>query len=128
MDQVQSEGWATGRHTVTVKPPTVGKCGINLGPGGTFTRNTGTAGTFKAGVDLEKEIGISLSAQSGYDKNVSIKYKFPSEGGYMCGSDNLPTVAAWDLMSPCDTQGHCVASSSGASIRARMRSRSASHQ
>jgi hypothetical protein len=128
MQQVQPEGWATGRHTVKVKPPLLDKCGINLGPGGTFTRNTGTAGTFKAGVDLEKEIGISLSAESGYNKDVSVKYAFPHEGGYMCGSNGYPTHSAWDLMSPCDTHGHCVQSSSQASLRAWAWLRGASRQ
>jgi hypothetical protein len=125
--QVQPEEWETGKHTVSVKPPPVDKCGRNFGSGGVFTRDSGTAGTFKAGVDLKKEIGISLSAKSGYDKNVSIKYTFPSEGGYLCGSNNVPSVAAWDLMSPCDTQGHCVQSASAASIRTWARSRGASH-
>jgi hypothetical protein len=111
---------------VNVKPPPVDKCGRNFGPHGTFTRNTGTAGTFKAGVDLKKVIGISLSAQSGYAKKVPITYTFPHEGGYLCGSNNYPSVA-WDLMDPCNTQGQCVASSSMASIQARTRSRGASH-
>jgi len=128
MQQVQPEGWATGRHTVKVKPPSLDKCGTNVGPHGTFTRNTGTAGTFKAGVDLKKVIGISLSAESGYNNDVSIRYTFPHEGGYMCGSNNFPNVAAWDLMSPCDTQGHCSQSSSEASSRALARLRGSSHQ
>ncbi len=33
--------------------------------GGIFTRSNGRAGTFKAGVDLKKEIGISVSASPG---------------------------------------------------------------
>ena len=111
---------------MNVNPPPIDKCGENLGNGGVYIRNTGTAGTFTAGVDLKKVVGISLSAQSGYNKNVSIIYTAPSEGGYMCGSNNLPILAAWDLMSPCDNHGHCVASSA-ASIRAWARSRSASH-
>lgn len=127
LHQVQPEIWATGQHKVNVKPPPVDKCGINLGPGGTFTRSTGTAGTFKAGVDLKKVIGINLSAQSGYNKQVSIKYTFPSEGGFMCGSNGYPSVSAWDLMSPCNAQGACVGSSSTASIRTWTRSRKPSH-
>lgn len=127
LHQVQPEVWATGRNTVNANPPPVDKCGENLGRGGTFTRNTGTAGTFNAGVDLKKVIGISLSAQSGYNKQVSIKYTAPSEGGFLCGSNNYPSVSAWDLMDPCNTHGVCVASSSTASIRARTRSRGASH-
>jgi hypothetical protein len=58
----------------------------------------GTAGTFKAGVALKKVIGINLSAQSGYNKNVRIKYTFPSEGGFLCGNNNLPSVAAFGEM------------------------------
>src|SRR6185437_13627093 len=103
LHQVQPEVWATGRNTVNVNPPPIDKCGVNLGSGGVYIRTTGTAGTFKAGVDLTKVIGISLSAQSGYNKNVSITYTFPSEGGFLCGSNNYPSVAAWDLMSPCNT-------------------------
>jgi hypothetical protein len=122
--QVQPEFWATGRHTVNVKPPPVDKCGRSFGNGGTYTRNSGTAGTFKAGVDVS---GISLSAQSGYNKNVSITYTFPHEGGYLCGSNNYPSVAAWDLMDPCNTQGTCVASSSTAKTQARTRARGAPH-
>lgn len=127
LHQVQPEIWATGLHKVNVKPPPIDKCGENLGGGGTFTRKSGTAGTFKAGVDLKKVIGISLSAQSGYNKQVSITYTAPSEGGFMCGSNNLPILAAWDLMSPCNSRGVCVGSSSTASTRASARSRGASH-
>jgi hypothetical protein len=126
LHQVQPEIWATGRNNVNVKPPTIDKCGRNFGPHGTYTRQSGTAGTFKAGVEL-KEIGVSLSAQSGYNKNVAIKYTFPHEGGYLCGNNNYPSVSAWDLMSPCNTQGLCVTSSLTASIRARTQSHGASH-
>jgi hypothetical protein len=123
MHQIQPEHWVTGRATVNVKPPSIDKCGINMGRGGTITRDTGMAGTFKAGADV---MGVSLSAQSGYNKNVSIKYTAPQEGAYLCGSNNDPLQAAWDLLSPCDKDGNCV-SSSAASIRAWARSREASH-
>src|SRR5215469_11666569 len=46
MAQAQPEVWATGRQTVNVQPPPIGKCGIDIGPGGTFNRTMGTAGTF----------------------------------------------------------------------------------
>ena len=105
--QVQSEAWATGRHEQNVKPPPLnGQCGFNFGPGGTFTRSSGTAGTFSAGVDLKKVIGIDLSAQSGYNQNVSIKYTFPSEGGFLCGTNNFPSVASFDIMDPCSASGY----------------------
>jgi hypothetical protein len=98
--QVQPEGWVTGSRTVKVVPPPTEKCSKAFHGGEIFTRDTGTAGTFMAGVDLEKEIGISLSAQSGYNKNVSITYTFPSEGGFLCGTNNVPSTAAWDEMDP----------------------------
>lgn len=126
MHQVQPESWETGMHTVNAKPPSIDKCGINMGRGGTITRDTGTAGTFKAGVDLGKVIGISLSAQSGYNKDVSITYTAPREGAYLCGSNNAPPVAAWDILSPCDKNGNCV-SSLPTSFGAWSRSLRASH-
>jgi len=104
--QVQSEAWATGRHEQNVKPPAIDQCGANLGPGGTFTRSSGTAGTFSAGVDLKKVIGIDLSAQSGYNQNVSIKYTFPSEGGFLCGTNNFPSASAWIIMDPVSSTTH----------------------
>jgi hypothetical protein len=108
MTQVQPEIWVTGRHTVNIKAPNVSnKCSVNLGPGGVFTRNSGTAGTFSAGVDLKKEIGFNLSAQSGYNQNVSIKYTFPSEGGFLCGTNGYPSVASFDIMDPCNATS-CV--------------------
>jgi hypothetical protein len=117
MVQVQPQVWVTGSRTVKATSPLLDKCSIRYHPGQTFTRSSGSAGTFEAGVDLKKEIGISLSAKSGYNKDVSIKYTFPS-GGFLCGSDNYPSVAAWDIISPCDKQGNCVASASAAGIRA----------
>lgn len=59
----------------------------------------GSGVTFTADVDLKKEIGINLSAKSGYNNNVSITYTFPS-GGFLCGSNNYPRIAAWDIMDP----------------------------
>lgn len=112
MNQVLAEVWATGHNEVNVKPLPIDKCGASFGPGGIYIRKAGTAGTFKAGADLKKVIGIDLSAQSGYDHNVSITYKFPSEGGFLCGSNDYPSVARWDLMDPCNGQGVCVGSSS----------------
>lgn len=100
MYQVQPEVWVTGDREVSVAPPVTDppdKCSHRFHPGGTFTRSIGTAGTFKAGVDLKKEIGISLSAQSGYTKNVSITWTFPS-GGYLCGTNGYPSVAAFNVM------------------------------
>ncbi len=101
--QVLPEVWATGEHVVAVKPPPLGKntCGEHIHGGGIFTRSSGKAGTFKAGVDLKKDgLGISVSTQSGYNKNVSITYTFPSGGGFMCGNNALPTISAFDEMSP----------------------------
>ena len=87
----------------SVKPPPLAKntCGEHIPGGHTFTRSSGKAGTFKSGVDLKKDgLGISVSAQSGYSKNVSITYTFPSGGGFMCGNNALPTVSQFDEMSP----------------------------
>jgi hypothetical protein len=99
MHQVQPEVWVEGNRKVNVTSPLIDKCSAPFPPGQTITRKSGTAGTFKAGVGLKKVIGINLSAQSGYNKNVSIKYTFPS-GGFLCGSNNYPSVSAWDIMSP----------------------------
>jgi len=65
LHQVQPEVWVLGDHAVSVKPPFFNKnnCSQMLLGGDVVIRKTGTAGTFKAGVDLKKEIGISLSAQ-----------------------------------------------------------------
>lgn len=97
MAQVQPEVWATGERAVMADPPSAVNCSGHFPKGGTFSRSTGTAGTFKAGVDIKKVIGINLSVQSGYTNNVSITWTFPS-GGYLCGSNGLPSVAAWNVM------------------------------
>ena len=49
-------------------------------------------------VDLKKEIGINLSAQSGYNQNVAIKLTMGTGGGYFCGSNDLPPQAQWVVM------------------------------
>lgn len=119
MSQVQAEAWATGEHHVFVQPPDFPfkNCGGNLGPLGKFIRKSGTAGTFEAGVDLKKVIGIDLSAQSGYNKNVSITYKAPS-GGFMCGTNGLPNDAGFDVLSRCNGTV-CIPTLSGTrSVRA----------
>jgi hypothetical protein len=99
MSQVQPEVWVTGDREVNVQPPVTDppdKCG-HYHNNGFLTRTTGTAGTFKAGVNLKGVIGINLSAQSGYTKNVSITWTFPS-GGYLCGTNGYPSVAAFNVM------------------------------
>lgn len=98
IDQVQPETWATGQHTVTVLAPAAVKCSSHFPAGGTFTTSNETAGTFTAGVNLKKEIGVNLSAQSGYNKDTSITWTFPHGGGYLCGTNNFPSLAAWNVM------------------------------
>jgi hypothetical protein len=98
MDQVQSEVWATGQHAVTVLPPGATHCGGFIPNHGSFSTSNEKAGTFTAGVELKKEIGINLSAQSGYNKDTAIKWIFGPGGGYLCGTDNLPSKAAWNVM------------------------------
>jgi hypothetical protein len=97
---VEPTEWATGQHEVIVKPPgTVQKnCGGKVPRGGTFGTKDETAGTFSAGVDLKKEIGINLSAQSGYNKNVAITLTMGKGGGYFCGSNALLPKAQWVVM------------------------------
>lgn len=80
-------------------PGTVASNCTHYNNGGGLNRTSGTAGTFSAGVDLKKVIGISLSAQSGYTKQVSILYTFPA-GGWLCGSNDVPPSAKWDVMDP----------------------------
>ena len=98
MHQVVPEVWVTGSHEVTVVAPAAHKCSIRFHAGETFTTSDEKAGTFTAGVDLKKEIGINLSAQSGYDKDTAITWTFPHGGGFLCGTNNLPSKAAWNVM------------------------------
>jgi hypothetical protein len=120
LSQVVAEAWATGQNKVFVQPPDFPfkNCGGNIGNGQSFTRKSGTAGTFKAGVNLKKVIGINLSAQSGYNTQVNIQYVAGPTGGFMCGTDNLPNDASFDVLSPCNGTV-CVPGSSGTgSVRA----------
>jgi hypothetical protein len=98
LHQVIPEVWVTGQHTLTVLPPAATKCSHRYPAGGTYSTSDEKAGTFSAGVDLKKEIGVNLSAQSGYNKDTSITWTFPASGGYLCGTDNYPSLAAWDVM------------------------------
>jgi len=50
------------------------------------------------GVNLKKEIGVNLTAQSGYNQNVAINYTMGSGGGYFCGTNDLPSKAQWVVM------------------------------
>jgi len=120
LSQVVAEAWATGEHHVFVQPPDFPfkNCGGNIGKNQSFTRKSGTAGTFKAGVNLKKVIGIDLSAQSGYNKQVNIKYVAGPSGGFMCGTDGLPNDASFDVLSRCNGTV-CVPGGSGTgSVRA----------
>ena len=98
MHQALPEEWVTGSHRVTVRPPKAKKCSGHFPTGETFSTNDEKAGTFSAGVDLKQEIGVNLSAQSGYDKDTSITWTFPKGGGFLCGTNNLPSKAAWNVM------------------------------
>jgi hypothetical protein len=100
MVQVQPEVWVTGHHTVTVIPSRAVKCSRHYAAGETFSTQNEKAGTFSAGVDLKKEIGVKLSAQSGYSQDTAITWKFPLGGGYLCGTNNYPSLAAWVVMDP----------------------------
>jgi hypothetical protein len=73
-------------------------CSGHVPHGGIFTTSDEKAGTFSAGVDLKKEIGINLSAQSGYNQNVAIKLTMGTGGGNFCGSNALPPKAQWVVM------------------------------
>ena len=113
MDLVLPEVWVTGQHTVTVLAPGATKCSVHFQAGGTFSTTNERAGTFMAGVDLMKEIGVNLTAQSGYDKSVGITWTFPHGGGFLCGTNNFPSKAAWNVMDvsssgnpPPDERGH----------------------
>ena len=120
LSQVVAEAWATGQNKVFVQPPDFPfkNCGENIGKNQSFTRKSGTAGTFKAGVNLKKVIGIDLSAQSGYNKQVNIKYVAGPSGGFMCGTDGLPNDASFDVLSRCNGTV-CIPTSSGTrSVRA----------
>lgn len=90
--------WATGQNEVIVVPPKAEHCGGKTPKGGTFTTTDQKAGTFSAGVDLKKEIGINLSAQSGYNQNVAITLTMGKGGGHFCGSNHLPPKAQWVVM------------------------------
>ncbi len=90
MHQAQPEEWVTGSHAVTVLPPKAKKCSGHFPTGETFSTSDEKAGTFSAGVDLKHEIGVNLSAQSGYDKDTSITWTFPKGGGFLCGTNNFP--------------------------------------
>jgi hypothetical protein len=98
MHQTQPEEWVTGAHGVTVLAPKAERCSAHFPAGDTFSTADEKAGTFTAGVDLKHEIGINLSAQSGYDKDTSITWTFPKSGGFLCGTNNLPPKAAWNVM------------------------------
>ena len=44
------------------------------------------------------DLDLNLSAQSGYDKDTSITWTFPKGGGFLCGTNNLPSKAPWNVM------------------------------
>ncbi len=98
MHQVLPEVWVTGSRKVTVLAPAARKCSRRFHTGETFSTTDEKAGTFTAGVDLKHEIGVNLSAQSGYDKDTSITWTFPKGGGFLCGTSNFPSQAAWNVM------------------------------
>lgn len=98
LHEVLPEKFAGGDNEVSLFPPGATHC-THYNSNGGLTRTTGTAGTFKVGVSFKKEIGIDLSAQSGYSKSLSTTWTFPA-GGYLCGSNDVDTLARWDVMDP----------------------------
>ncbi len=81
-----------------VVPPKAEHCGGKIPKGGTFGTTDETAGTFSAGVALKKDIGINLSAQSGYNQSVAISLTMGTGSGYFCGSNALAPKAQWVVM------------------------------
>ncbi len=99
MHQAQPEEWVAGSRGVTVLAPKAQKCSDFFSKGGTFSTSDEKAGTFNAGVDLKNDdIDVNMSAQSGYDKDTSITWTFPKGGGFLCGTNNFPPKAAWNVM------------------------------
>jgi hypothetical protein len=60
----------------------------------TITYNQGSAWTYASGVNLVELIGIDLSAQTGYDKNLVETYDFTDtkHARYLCGRSSYPNT------------------------------------
>ena len=58
-------------------------------PNTSFTKSTTTASTLSGGVDTSSDIGIDLSARTGFTTTAKVTYTF-AQGGQMCGTTGFP--------------------------------------
>jgi hypothetical protein len=91
-DQTQPTSFAGGATTKSATAPAAGFC-VSFQAGSTFIKDTTSAYNFTGGVDISGDIGINLSAQTGYDSSAELRYKF-SITRLLCGTDADPGGAA----------------------------------
>lgn len=90
-EMIQPKEWAGGKiykDVFALKHLTL--C-VPEGPG-TSKVSKGTAATFKAGVSIAQDIGIDLSAQTGYSTSAELFFKVNGNGTHakLCGTTGYP--------------------------------------
>lgn len=86
--QVNPTSWAAGETRGHQGVPKATHCDP-WPAGGTFTKSDTTAWEFSSGVSISGNIGINLSARTGYDSHASVHYHF-GHRTYRCGKKDDP--------------------------------------
>jgi hypothetical protein len=89
--KVRATSYAGGTYPKAIaasSTPSATKCVVQKAKS-VFTTNTSSATTFSAGVGISSDIGINLSAHTGYSKNAQLKFSF-SKDSHLCGTSDYP--------------------------------------
>jgi hypothetical protein len=102
---VHSRGWFGGATMLHPKraPRTPGGYCAKHAPGTSFHGDFGNAIRWSAGFELAAalhikgvtlRLGFNGTAQTGYDSNARMKFKFPDHSGFLCGTNGSEATAA----------------------------------
>jgi hypothetical protein len=88
-----------GATEKTVKPIKATRCVKYIGAGSGIVLNKNDAYTFTTGVDITSVLGISLSAETGYDTDTTAAFHVDHGTHRLCGTNtypgNYPERAQW---------------------------------
>src|SRR5712691_2042439 len=86
--KVSPTKWDAGTEIGHEGVPKATHC-VGFAAGSTFAKDTTTAWTFSAGVDLGTVIALNLSVQTGYDTTASLNYTVANHT-FLCGKNDSP--------------------------------------
>lgn len=90
--QTKPYAFQGGQSITNGSPPSAVNC-VSYVPGGSTIKDTGTAVTWSAGVEISYYIGIDLTSRTGFNTQTKLTFNWV-DYGQLCGSNDYPPQAA----------------------------------